>query len=140
MIKATKLSEIERNWRLFDAKDQVLGRLASQVAPILIGKNKNYFVTHLDCGDHVVIINASQVKVTGKKEIQKRYTRYSGYPGGLKTQTLAELREKYPERIIEKAILNMLPKNKLRQLWLKKLHVFSGEKHDYEEKFNTKIK
>lgn len=138
MIKPTKLAEIERKWHIFDAKDQVLGRLATKITPLLIGKNKSYFVSHLDCGDHVVIINASMIKVTGKKETEKKYTRYSGYPGGLKVQTVADLRKKYPERIIEKAILNMLPKNKLRREWLKKLHVFSGEKHDYGEKFNNK--
>ena len=135
MIKPTKKSDIKVNWHIFDAKDQILGRFVSKIAVILVGKNKPYFVRNLDCGDHVVVINAKLVKVTGKKELQKKYTSFSGYPSGLRTQTLSELRERYPERIIEKAVINMLPKNKLRDQFMKKLHVFSEEKHDYEDKF-----
>lgn len=139
MIKPTKKSQIKSAWHIFDAKDQILGRLASKIAPVLVGKNKPYFVRNLDCGDSVVVINAYAVKVTGKKETEKKYTSYSGYPGGLKTETLSWLREKKPERIIERAVLNMLPKNKLRDQWMKKLHVFADGKHPYEEKF-LKIK
>ena len=132
MLRATKKSQIKTSWYIFDAKDQILGRLASKIAPVLFGKNKPYFVRNLDCGDNVVVINASLIKVTGKKEIEKKYTSYSGYPGGLKTKTLSQLREKKPERIIERAVFNMLPKNKLRDRWMKRLHVFAGEKHEFE--------
>lgn len=135
MINPTKKSQIKSTWHIFDAKDQILGRLASKIAPVLFGKSKPYFVRNLDCGDNVVVINASLVKVTGKKEIEKKYTSYSGYPGGLKTQSLSQVREKKPERIIERAVSNMLPKNKLRDQWMKKLHVFAGEKHSFENKF-----
>lgn len=138
MIKPTKKTQIKSAWHIFDAKDQILGRLASKIAPVLFGKSKPYFVRNLDCGDHVVVVNASLVKVTGKKETKKKYTSFSGYPGGLKTLSLSQLREKKPERIIEKAVLNMLPKNKLRDQWMKRLHVFAGEKHPYEEKFKEK--
>ncbi|PIQ69786.1 50S ribosomal protein L13 [Candidatus Shapirobacteria bacterium CG03_land_8_20_14_0_80_40_19] len=138
MIKPTKKTQIKSAWHIFDAKDQILGRLASKIAPVLFGKSKPYFVRNLDCGDHVVVVNASLVKVTGKKETEKKYTSFSGYPGGLKTLSLSQLREKKPERIIEKAVLNMLPKNKLRDQWMKRLHVFAGEKHPYEEKFKEK--
>jgi len=135
MIKATKKSEIKVVWHLFDAKDQILGRMASKITPVLIGKNKSYFVRNLDCGDQVVVINAALVKVTGRKELQKKYTTFSGYPSGLKTKTLSQLRETRPEKIIELAVLNMLPKNKLRDRWMAKLHVFAGEKHNFEENF-----
>ncbi len=139
MLRATKKSQIKTAWHIFDAKNQILGRLASKIAPVLFGKNKPYFVRNLDCGDNVVVINASLVKVTGKKEVEKKYTSYSGYPSGLKTETLSQLREKKPERIIEKAVFNMLPKNKLRDRWMKRLHVFAGGKHTFEENFKIKI-
>lgn len=135
MIKPTKKEQIKRQWFLFDAKGQILGRLASKMAPVLIGKRKSYFVRNLDCGDYIVVINAGLVEVTGKKESQKKYTSYSGYPGGLRVRTLAELRKNSPEEIIKKAVFNMLPKNKLRSQWIKKLYVFAEEKHDFEDKF-----
>jgi len=135
MIKPTKKSQIERKWHLIDAKGQVVGRLASRIAPLLMGKTKPYFVWNLDVGDHVVVINAQEAVLTGKKEIQKEYLRYSGYPGGLKRISAAEMRQKHPERIIERAVANMLPKNKLRALWLRKLHVFAGAEHQYQDKF-----
>lgn len=135
MIKATKLSQIQRTWHLVDAKDQVLGRLATRITPLLMGKTKPYFIQNLDCGDHVVVINARDVRVTGKKEQEKKYYRYSGYPGGLKATTFSQLKEKSPEKIILNAIKNMLPKNRLRDLWLQRLHIFAGNVHPYEEKF-----
>ncbi|HUV72535.1 MAG TPA: 50S ribosomal protein L13 [Clostridia bacterium] len=140
MVKSTKKSEIERKWHLVDAEGQILGRLASRITPLLLGKCKSYFVRNLDCGDHVVVINAKQVVVTGRKEQQKKYYSYSGYPGGLKVSLLAELREKFPERIIEKAVYNMLPKNKLRSERMKRLHVFANQQHPYEDKFKTSSK
>jgi len=134
MIKPTKKSKIKRSWCVFDAKDQVLGRLATKIVPRLIGKGKPYFVRNLDCGDNVVVINARLVAVTGKKETQKIYYSYSGYPGGLKKISLAQMREGFPERIIINAVSKMLPQNKLRSLWLNHLYVFAGEEHPYNVK------
>lgn len=134
MIKTTKKSDIKRDWHLIDAKGQILGRLATQVIPLLIGKAKPYFVRNLDCGDHVIVINAKEILVTGKKEKNKFYYSYSGYPGGLKKTSLSQMREKFPERIIVNAVSKMLPNNKLRADFLKKLHVFAGSEHDYKDK------
>ena len=128
-IRATKISEIKRNWHFRDAKNQILGRLATEVAQLLMGKNKPYFVPHLDCGDYVVVVNAAEVMVTGRKEEQKNYYRYSGYPGGLKVASLNQLRREHPERIIQFAVRNMLPKNKLRSDRMARLKVFRGEDH-----------
>jgi large subunit ribosomal protein L13 len=137
MIRPTTKKAVERKWHLVDAKGQVLGRLASRVAPLLMGKGKIYFVRNLDCGDHVVVINAKEVVLTGRKEVQKVYRSYSGYPGGLKEIPAARMRATFPERMIERAVANMLPKNKLRALWLKKLHVFAGAEHEYVDKFKA---
>lgn len=134
-LKPTKLSEIKRDWHLVDAKGEILGRLATVIAGLLMGKVKPYFVRHLDCGDNVVVINAKDIKVTGKKEKQKKYYRYSGYPGGLKTQTLAEIRAKNPNRIIYEAVRGMLPQNKLRDRMLTRLYVYADDKHPYADKF-----
>ena len=139
-MKSTKLSQVERKWYLFDAKDKTLGRLSSEISVLLLGKNKPYFVRNLDCGDYVVVINASLVKVTGKKELNKKYTNYSGYPGGLRVRNLAYLRENSPEEIIKHAVTGMLPRNKLANCWLKKLFIFSGNEHPYSEKFINKDK
>jgi len=138
MLKPTRKKEIKADWHLIDARGQVLGRLATQIVPLLLGKSKPYFVRNLDCGDHVVVINAREVVVTGKKEEQKFYYSYSGYPGGLKKLSLAQIRERYPEKIIANAVSKMLPNNKLRPLWLKKLHVFAGSEHNYKDKFVKK--
>jgi len=135
MIKSTKKSEIKINWHLIDAKDQVLGRLACRITPLLTGKRKLYFVRNLDCGDHVVVINAKDILVTGKKEKEKFYYSYSGYPSGLKKVSLAQVRERFPERIIINAVSKMLPNNKLRASWMKKLHVFPDSENSYEDKF-----
>lgn len=135
MIKPTKASEIERDWHLIDAKGQVLGRLVTGIAELLMGKNKPYFVRHLDCGDFVVVVNAKDIKVTGKKEKQKQYYRYSGYPGGLKAESLAHLRDRFPEKIIVEAVSGMLPQNKLKDRMLTRLYVFADDKHPYEDKF-----
>ena len=132
--RSTKAKDIKRSWHLIDAKEKILGRLAVKIARFLIGKEKPYFVSYLDCGDFVVIINAKKIKVTGKKEEQKIYTRYSGYPGGLKKETLKHLRERKPEEIIRRAVSGMLPKNKLRKQRLKRLYVYADEKHPYKNK------
>jgi large subunit ribosomal protein L13 len=125
----------QRNWYLFDAKEKVLGRLASQIATILMGKNKPGYLPYLDLGDHVVVVNAKDVRLTGRKEKQKQYTSYSGYPGGLKIRTFKELKEAHPEEIIYHAVSGMLPKNRLARQMIKKLHIYSGEEHPYQEKF-----
>lgn len=135
--KPTKAKDIKREWHLVDVKEKILGRLATKVARLLIGKAKPYFVPYLDCGDFVVVINAKKVRVTGKKEEQKIYTRYSGYPGGLKKTVLKELREKSPEEIIRRAVSGMLPKNKLRKKRLKRLYIFADDKHPYNKKFSN---
>ncbi len=137
-IESTKASEIKRNWHLVDVKDKVLGRVTSEISGLLIGKSKPYYVSYLDCGDYVVVINAAKVKTTGRKEVQKKYYAYSGYPGGLKTTLLKDLRKTHPERIIEFAVKNMLPKNKLQNLMMRRLKVFAGEEHPYNDKLEFK--
>jgi large subunit ribosomal protein L13 len=132
--KATKASEIKRSWHLIDAKDQILGRLATQIAQLLMGKNKPYFVHYLDCGDYVVVINAGQIKVTGRKAAQKKYYRHSGYPGGFREISLEKQMEKDPRKVIRHAVNGMLPKNKLRDRRLKRLKIFAEAKHPYKDK------
>ena len=134
--QSTKISEIKREWHLLDVKDKILGRSASDIALLLMGKNKPNFVRNLDCGDYVVVTNAKDIKVTGTKEGSKKYSRHSGYPGGFKQETLSELRERRPEEIIKRAVSGMLPQNKLRAKMLKRLYVFAQEEHTYKDKFN----
>lgn len=124
--------EIKRDWHLIDAKNKILGRLSTDVATILTGKNKPNFVPYLDMGDNVVVVNASLVKVTGKKETQKKYVRHSGYPGGLKVEKLSDLRLRNPEEIIVHAVKGMVPKNKLGRQMIKKLHVFGSSRHPFQ--------
>ena len=132
---ATKLSDIKRAWHLFDAHDQVLGRLATQVAVKLIGKHKPYFTPHLDCGDYVVIINSDQVAVTGKKKDQKSYYGHSNYPGGFKSITIGEQLKKDSRHALKLTISKMLPKNKLRDPRIARLKIFKDDKHPYQDKF-----
>ena len=120
---------VTKEWVLVDATDVVLGRLASKVAKILRGKNKPSFTPHVDCGDNVVIINAEKVRLTGNKLNDKIYLSYSGYPGGQRVQTPAELLAKYPERLIEKAVKGMLPKNRLGSKIYGNLKVYVGSEH-----------
>ena len=127
-----KESEIQRRWFLVDAEGQVLGRLATRVADVLRGKNKPTYTPNVDTGDFVVVINAEKVVVTGKKEQQKVYQRYSGYPGGLKEIKYTVMRERHPERIIELAVKRMIPKNKLGRQVIKKLKVYRGPDHPHE--------
>ncbi|MFH0937263.1 MAG: 50S ribosomal protein L13 [Candidatus Daviesbacteria bacterium] len=124
--------EIKRDWHLIDAKNQILGRMATNIATLLMGKNKPNFVPYLDMGDNVVVINAAKVKVSGKKESQKEYVRHSGYPGGRKVEKIAEVRKSKPEQIITHAVAGMVPKNKLGRVMLKKLHVFEGAEHSFK--------
>lgn len=132
----TKEKDIKRDWHLVDVKDQVLGRQAVTIAHKLMGKGKAYFANNMDCGDYVVVVNAGEVRTTGKKELQKKYTNYSGYPGGLRTRTLKEVKEQNPTEVITHAVSGMLPKNRLRSKMLKRLFVFSDENHKYQDKFN----
>ena len=134
----TKQNQIQRTWHLVDVADKVIGREATVIANLLRGKNKSYFVSHMDCGDFVVVINAKQVKATGRKEDQKVYTRYSGYPGGLRKETLGQLRERKPDEIVRHAVSGMLPKNKLRDQWLSRLYIYADEKHTYSDKIKQK--
>jgi len=121
----------QRAWRIVDADGKVLGRLAEKIANILRGRDKPTFTPHLDGGDFVVVINAEKIRVTGKKETDKIYTSYSGYRGGLKQVTLAEVRAKHPERLIMKAVKGMLPKNRLAAKLLTKLKVYAGSDHPH---------
>ena len=125
--------DIKKSWHLIDAKNQILGRLATNVAAILMGKTKPQFVPYLDNGDFVVVINAKEVKVTGKKEAQKIYFRHSGYPGGDKRETLEKLRQRRPEDIIYHAVQGMVPRTKLGRAMIKKLHVYGGKDHEYKQ-------
>lgn len=132
---STKLSDVKRTWHLFDVNGKTLGRVSSEIAAVLMGKSKPYFVSNLDCGDYVVVINAEKVKVSGKKETLKKYSRFSGYPGGYREATLMELRKDKPTDIIRLAVLGMLPQNKLQDRMLARLFIFKDEKHSYEDKF-----
>ncbi len=127
-----KAAEIKRKWYVVDADGQVLGRLASRVATILRGKHKAIYTPHMDVGDHVIVINADKVRVTGKKARQKKYFRHSGYPGGVKFQTFTELLQKHPERIIERAVKGMLPHNRLGRKMFRKLKVYAGPEHQHQ--------
>ena len=127
----TKISEIKREWHVIDATDQVLGRLATQVARLLMGKHKPIFSRNLDAGDFVVIINAEKVRVTGDKAKQKVYYRHSGYPGGLKSITHDKLMQTNPTRVIEHAVKGMLPHTRLGASMMKKLKVYVGDTHPH---------
>ncbi|SEB39535.1 LSU ribosomal protein L13P [Paramicrobacterium humi] len=126
-----KANEIQRDWIVIDATDVVLGRLASHAAVLLRGKHKPTFVNHMDAGDFVIIVNADKVALTGQKAEKKKAYRHSGYPGGLKAVTYAELLEKNPVRAVEKAVRGMLPKNSLGAAQLKKLKVYAGSEHPH---------
>jgi len=121
---------VERKWYVVDAADMTLGRLASEVAKVLRGKNKPIFTPHADTGDYVIIVNASKVKVTGKKLDQKIYYHHSDYVGGMKEKTLREMMDKKPERVVELAVKGMLPKGPLGRQMYKKLHVYAGPEHE----------
>ncbi len=125
-------SSIDRKWYVVDATDMTLGRLASEVAKVLRGKNKPIFTPHIDCGDNVIVINAEKIKVTGKKMDQKVYYHHSDYVGGLKEATLREKLAKKPEQVIELAVKGMLPKGPLGRQMFTKLHVYAGPEHKHE--------
>jgi large subunit ribosomal protein L13 len=129
-----KGNTIERKWHLIDLNGQTLGRICTQMAELLMGKGKVTFSPHADEGDYVIAINASKVQVTGRKAKQKMYVHYSGFAGGLKELTFAELMKKDPRKVIMTGVYGMLPKNKLRDLRIKRLKVFVGETHPFAEK------
>ncbi len=134
MIKTyvTKASDIERQWHFVDADGQILGRMATRIAGLLMGKHKRLFCRNLDVGDHVVVVNAARVKVTGNKMKQKIYYRHSGYPGGLKETSLEKMMEKHPTRVIEYAVKGMLPRNKLNASMLRRLRVYADDVHPHK--------
>lgn len=138
LTQPTKEKDIKRFWHLVDVKDKVLGRVATEIAQKLMGKGKPYFVRNLDCGDFVVVVNAKHIVVTGKKEKEKFYGKYSGYPGGLKQKALWQIRQEKPTEIVRHAVWGMLPKNKLRDRLITRLYLFPEEEHSFKEKFNQK--
>lgn len=125
-------NEEQKQWYVVDASNQVLGRLAVKIANVLRGRYKPTYSPHVDCGDHVIVINAEKIRVTGKKETDKEYMFYTGYVGGEKYVKLSEFRVRKPEFIIQNAVRGMLPKNRLASAMLKKLHVYAGENHPHE--------
>ena len=137
-MKSTKASEIKREWHLIDIDGKTLGRISTEIAGLLMGKGKPYFVRNLDCGDFVVVINSKKVKVTGNKETKKVYYRHSGYPGGFKAETLGDLRNRKSNDIIKHAVTGMLPQNRLRDQMLTRLKIFEDLEHNYQDKFVKK--
>ncbi len=135
-----KPGEVEKEWLLIDATDVVLGRLASKAATILKGKHKPQYTPHVDCGDYVVVINADKIRITGAKAAAKTYYRHSGYVGGLKSETFEEAMAKHPERVVERAVKGMLPKNTLGRAMGKKLKVYAGPEHPHMAQNPREIK
>lgn len=134
------LDSIKQDWYVVDAAEQRLGRLATEVAMILRGKNKPEYTPHMDTGDFVIIVNADKVRVTGKKRDQKLYRRHSGRPGGMKTESFAKLQARLPERIVEHAVKGMLPKNSLGRQLFTKLKVYAGADHPHQAQQPQKLK
>ncbi|MDP4174316.1 MAG: 50S ribosomal protein L13 [Bacteroidota bacterium] len=132
MTKFIRTEDADKKWFVVDAKDQVLGRLAAKIARVIRGKEKPTFTPNTDTGDFVIVINADQVKMTGKRELQKTYFSYSGYPGGAKIRSFEEMQKKNPEFVIQHAVKGMLPKNRLGKQLIKKLKVYAGEAHPHQ--------
>ncbi len=128
---SAKAETVQRGWYVIDATDKVLGRLATEVAHRLRGKHKPVFTPHVDTGDYIVVVNAEKIHVSGNKTEQKTYYHHTGFPGGIKETGYKDLKEKHPERIIEKAVKGMLPKNSLGRAMFKKLHVYAGAEHKH---------
>ena len=137
-VSANKAT-VQKEWILVDAQDEVLGRLASKVAKILRGKNKPSFTPHVDCGDNVIVINASQIKLTGNKMTDKQYVSHSGYPGGQKITSPEKLLAKKPIAVVEKAVKGMLPKNRLGSELFRNLYVYEGSEHAHEAQKPKKV-
>jgi large subunit ribosomal protein L13 len=127
-----KPSDRQRDWYVVDAEGQTLGRLATQIADTLRGKRKPEYTPHIDTGDFIVVVNAEKIRVTGKKLEQKTYWRHSGYPGGIKSRSLAEMLDRKPEEVIRKAVKGMLPRNRLARQQLNKLKIYAGPEHPHE--------
>lgn len=127
-----RTEDADRKWYIVDAKDQVLGRMATEIAKVIRGKKKAIFTPNMDTGDFVVVVNADKVRVTGKRENLKQYIRHSGYPGGQKVTSFKEMMKKKPEFVVESAVKGMLPKNRLGRKLIKKLKVYSGEDHPHK--------
>ncbi|HLY36354.1 MAG TPA: 50S ribosomal protein L13 [Candidatus Limnocylindria bacterium] len=136
---AVKASDIERQWWVVDATGQTLGRLATRIATLLEGKHKPIYSPHLDTGDHVVVINAGRIRVTGTKLVNKAYFRHSNYPGGLKEERLGALLERKPELVIERAVKGMLPQNRLGRAMFRKLKVYPGSEHPHQAQQPTTV-
>ncbi|HHP7240998.1 MAG TPA: 50S ribosomal protein L13 [Cyclobacteriaceae bacterium] len=131
---------VEKNWFLVDAKNQVLGRVASDIAKIIRGKHKAYYTPHVDCGDNVIVINADHIRLTGKKWTDKKYVRHTGYPGGQRVSTPREIKAKSASILIEKAVQGMLPKNRLGRKIIKNLYVYNSKEHPHEAQQPKEIK
>ena len=131
-MKTSHIRKHEPQWHILDAQDQVVGRLATRVAGLLRGKSKVEFVNNMDCGDHVVVINASGVVFTGNKLESKKYYHHSWFPGGLKTKAAKDVMETKPQQVVEYAVKGMLPKNKLQNEWMKRLHVYATADHPHQ--------
>ncbi|MBX2817921.1 MAG: 50S ribosomal protein L13 [Saprospiraceae bacterium] len=129
--KSKRKEDVQPNWYVIDVAGKTVGRVASKIAHVLRGKHQPHYTPHVDCGDCVIVINAELVRFTGNKWQQKTYLRYSGYPGGQKSQTAAELRDKKPGAVIENAVRGMLPKNRLGRQMFKKLYVYTGDEHPH---------
>ena|SRR4030042_679134 len=136
-MKNIKKGDIQNKWHLIDAKNKIVGRLSTEIACFLTGKNKPYYTPNLDTGDYVVVINAANVRFTGKKESQKKYYHHSGYPGGLYSKTASGLRSDKPEEILRHAVRGMLPKTKLAKIMLKKLFLYPENEHPHKDKFEN---
>ena len=130
--------DIKRNWHLVDAKGKILGRLASDVAIKIMGKNKVNYVPYLDNGDYVVVVNASLIGVTGNKKLQKTYYKHSGFPGGFRAENFDTLIKKSPDKVVRHAVVGMLPKSKLGKSMIKKLHIFAGAEHTFVKQIGQK--
>lgn len=137
LTSSTKQHEIKRSWHLFDIEGKILGRVATEIVHKLMGKSKPYFVSYLDCGDYLVVINAAKVRVSGNKRKNKLYKSFSGYPGGLKIKNFEKVIQENPTLIIRQAVSGMLPKNKLRASWLKRLFIYADDKHPYSDKIQS---
>ncbi len=135
-----KKEEVSRNWYVIDATDMTLGRLAAKVATILRGKHKPTYTPHIDCGDYVIVVNASKVNLTGNKLDKKIYYNHSGYPGGLRERTARTMIENYPEEMIERAVKGMLPKGRLGRQMYKKLFVYAGSEHPHQAQQPVELK
>lgn len=132
ITQSAREQDVQHDWYVVDAQGQTLGRLATQIATILRGKNKPSYTPHVDCGDYVVVVNAEKIHVTGQKMTQKKYYRHSGYPGGLKEVTLRDQLDKFPNRVVEAAVRGMLPHNRLGRRMFKKLKVYAGPNHPHD--------